>query len=125
MTNTTATNTAAGPILSATWYNRLKWFTLIFLPAFSALYFGLGAVWNFPAGEQVVGTCAVLAVFLGTVLGISGRNYTRAGADGSIDANIVGDNVVLGNLVLPDISAEELAAKKRITIQVNPNGPSQ
>ena len=118
---------STGLILSTKWYERLKWFVLVFLPAFSALYFGLSAVWdNLPAAEQVVGTSAILATFLGLVLGLSNQNFKKQGSDGSINAQIQGDQVVLSRISLPNIAPEELAARKSITIQVNPtNGLSQ
>jgi len=114
-------SSSSRPVLSPAWYNRLKWFTLIFLPAFSALYFGLGSIWALPATEQVVGTCAVLATFLGALIGISNRNFQKEGADGSINARIEGNTVLLSDLRLPSIAPEELAAKKSVTIQVNPD----
>lgn len=114
---------ATGFVLSPKVYELAKWFVLIFLPAFSALYFGLSAIWNLPATEQVVGTCAVVALFLGSILGISNRNFQRQGADGQINAVVEGDEVVLSRLALPHITPEQLAAKKSITIQVNPTGP--
>lgn len=58
-------------------YDKLKWTVLIGLPAISALYFGLSQIWGLPYAEQVVGTIAVIAVFGGTVLGISSHNYNK------------------------------------------------
>lgn len=118
---------SAGPVLSAAWYEFLKWFTLIFLPAFSALYFGLAAIWvELPAAEQVVGTSAILATFLGLILGRSSQNFNKQGADGAIYAQVDGDQVILSRLALPNITPEELATKSSITIRVNPNtGASQ
>ena len=113
-----------GPVLSPGMYEKLKWFTLIFLPAISGLYFTLGAIWHLPYIEQIVGTIAVLGTFLGLLLGLSSRNFKTQGADGSINASIQGDQVILSRIALPNIAPEELAAKKSITIQVNPTGPS-
>ena len=74
------------PMLSAKLYNRMKWATLILLPAIIAAYFALSGVLGLPAAEQVVGTIAVLCTFLGTVLGFSNRQYYNSGAafDGSV-----------------------------------------
>lgn len=118
---------STGLILSAKWYERFKWFVLIFLPAFSALYFGLSAIWpSLPYPTEVVGTAALLATFLGLLLGLSSQNFNKQGADGSINALIRGDQVVLSRITLPNIAPEELAMKKSITIQVNPkSGLSQ
>lgn len=57
-------------------YNFLKWFTLLFLPAFSAAYFSLSDIWGLPNAEKVVGTCAILATFIGALLGLSTKNFT-------------------------------------------------
>ena len=112
---------ANGLVLSSAWYNRLKWFTLIFLPAFGSFYYGLSLVWEaLPLANQVVGTAALLATFLGVVLGISDRNFQKQGADGSLDARVDGDQVILSRLALPNITPEELASKKSVTIQINP-----
>ena len=113
-----------GPVLSPGSYEKLKWFTLIFLPAFSGLYFGFGAIWQLPYIEEVVGSIAVLGTFLGLLLGLSSRNFKTQGADGSINATIQGDQVVLSKIALPNIAPEELAKKKSITIQVNPSSKS-
>lgn len=115
-----------GPMLSSQWYEVFKWVALVFLPAFGTAYFGLGNIWEFPEVEKVVGSVVVLETFLGLLLGVSSRNYNRSGADGSINASIEGGEVVISRLSLPDISADELAHKKSITIQVNPsNNASQ
>lgn len=111
--------TTAGPVLSSAWYNRLKWFTLIFLPALSSLYFGISQILHLPYATEVVGVAALLATFLGVILGISGNNYTKSGADGNINARIEGNEVILSSLSLPNIAPEELVAKKRLILQVN------
>lgn len=121
------TNVAStGLVLTTQWYAGIKWLTLIFLPAFSGLYFGLSAIWpGLPAAEQVVGTCAIAATFLGLLIGRSDQNFKKNGADGSINAQLQGDQVLLSRLMLPNITPEDLAAKKSITIQVNPKAASQ
>lgn len=64
-------------ILSNKQYNVLKWVALILLPAMGALYFGLAGIWNFPYGEQIVGTITVIDTFLGAILGISTVQYNK------------------------------------------------
>ena len=66
-----------GVILDPKTYDPLKKLALVGLPAFSALYFGLGQIWGFPAIEQVVGSVAVIDTFLGSLLGISSSNYKK------------------------------------------------
>lgn len=58
-------------------YDTLKWFAMIFIPAVSALYFGLSQLWGFPYGEEIVGTLALVDTFLGALLGISSNTYWK------------------------------------------------
>ena len=64
-------------ILSDNMYNVLKWVVQIVLPAIGTLYFTLAQIWHLPAGEQVVGTCSALALFLGALIGISSTQYYK------------------------------------------------
>jgi len=64
-------------ILTDKTYDVLKWVALILLPAMGALYFGLAGIWNFPYGEQIVGTITVIDTFLGAILGISTVQYNK------------------------------------------------
>lgn len=59
-------------------YDILKWITLILLPALGTLYFSLAGIWNFPYGEQVIGTLTAVDTFLGVVLHISNTKYKEA-----------------------------------------------
>lgn len=61
-------------------YDILKWIAMIFIPAVSALYFGLSQIWGFPYGEEIVGTLAVIDTFLGALLGISSSKYWKENA---------------------------------------------
>ena len=60
-------------------YDVLKWITMIVLPAIGACYFGLAKIWGFPYGEEIVGTIAVICTFLGTLIGISTKQYNKDG----------------------------------------------
>lgn len=55
------------------------------LPALGSLYFGLSQIWNFPYGEEVVGTISLIATFLAVCLGISTYNYNKGIEDGNKD----------------------------------------
>lgn len=59
-------------------YDLLKKFTTLVLPAIGALYFGLAAIWDLPAAEQVVGTCAVVATFLGVIIKLGDDSYNAS-----------------------------------------------
>lgn len=56
-------------------YDKLKWVAQILLPALGALYFALAGIWDFPYGEEIVGTITAVDAFLGVVLGISSKQY--------------------------------------------------
>lgn len=66
------------PMFSDKTYDRVKALVTLGLPAFGALYFALAGYWDWPSGEQVVGTCAVLATFFGVLLNIAGRSYEKS-----------------------------------------------
>lgn len=62
-------------------YDTLKWIAMHLLPALGTLYFALAGIWNFPCGEQVVGTITAVDTFLGVILGISTTQYNRTSDD--------------------------------------------
>lgn len=76
-----------GFVLGETLYLRLKFVVQVLLPALATLYFTLGPAWNLPHVEQVIGTIAAIATFLGVTLGISTRSYNASDAkyDGNLD----------------------------------------
>lgn len=63
--------------LSNETYDLLRWIADMVLPALGTLYFALAGIWNFPYGEQIVGTITAIVAFLDVVLGISKRNYLK------------------------------------------------
>lgn len=63
--------------LSNALYDALKWIALYLLPALGTLYFALAGIWNFPYGEEVVGTLTAIDTFLGVILGISSSQYKK------------------------------------------------
>ena len=60
-------------------YDILKFIAQVVLPALGTLYFALAGIWNWPLGEQVVGTITAIDTFLGVLLGISTNKYNKAG----------------------------------------------
>lgn len=58
-------------------YDVLKWIAQYLLPALGTLYFALSTIWEFPYGEQVVGTITAIDAFLGAILGISSATYYK------------------------------------------------
>lgn len=71
-------------------YDRLKWVSLVLLPALASLYFGVGQIWHAPHVEEVVGTITLLDTFLGLLLGTSSKKY-QALTD---SPTVIGDLVV-------------------------------
>lgn len=61
--------------LSNEMYDLIRYIADMILPAVGTLYFALSGIWNFPYGEQIVGTITAVVAFLDVVLGISKKNY--------------------------------------------------
>ena len=58
-------------------YDVLKYIAQIVLPALGALYFALAKLWNFPYGEEIVGTLAAVDTFMGALLKLSSNEYYK------------------------------------------------
>lgn len=58
-------------------YDALKWVAMYLLPALGTLYFALAGIWEWPYGEQIVGTITAIDTFLGVLLGISSAQYNK------------------------------------------------
>lgn len=63
-------------------YDTIKWIAQYLLPAIGTLYFGLAGIWDFPYGEEVVGTITAIDTFLGVLLGIASTNYYKVKKEG-------------------------------------------
>ena len=75
-------------------YARAKHLVQVVLPALGTLYFTLAQIWGLPAAEQIVGTIAAVALFLGLTLQISGMRHTEAMGGQVTRAPYVGDLVI-------------------------------
>lgn len=58
-------------------YDRLKWFSLVFIPAFEVLVLTLGKIWALPYYSEIGATVAALGVFLAALLGVSSKAYYK------------------------------------------------
>lgn len=58
-------------------FDIIRFLCEVLVPAIGALYFGLSKIWGFPYGHEVVGTCSVVAVFLGAIIGINRASYNE------------------------------------------------
>jgi hypothetical protein len=101
-------------------YARIKWFLTIVLPAFTALYIGLGQFWELPNPEAVVGTVSLVGTFLGVCLGISSKQYNQLPppTDGTILYEELEEGLDLTFETEADM--DELVHKDTITFQVVP-----
>lgn len=108
-------------------YDLIRRIVELILPGAGALYFGASGIWGeavFPNPDKVVGTIAILVVFLGLVLSVSRKNYTppeTATPVGSFVINTTDINRPPYRLEA-DLSLEELESKKTITFDVKNSG---
>ena len=56
-------------------YDILKQIVSIWLPALATLVLAVCNIWGLPYGEAIAGTITALATCIGTIIGISSRNY--------------------------------------------------
>lgn len=79
------TESNSNALLSNGFYNKLKFTVTILLPAVGTLYGAIALIWNLQYSGQVIGTTSALALFLGTLIGISSSSYNSS--SGSHGAN--------------------------------------
>ena len=65
-------------------YDVLKWVALVALPATSALYLTLAALWHLSHPTEVAGTIAAIDTFLGVLLGVSSNKYQGTKPSGAL-----------------------------------------
>lgn len=112
--------TQVTPLFSNRFYDILKYVALVLLPAFSALYFGLGQIWGLPKVEEIVGTVAVLDTFLGLLVRKSNQTYKNSDSRFAGQINVVEDEgTKLYSLNVDGDPAEVLEKNKEVTFKVN------
>ena len=52
-------------------YDVLKWICLIALPALSVFYAMIAKIWNLPYGAEIPATINAVALFIGSLIGVS------------------------------------------------------
>lgn len=52
-------------------YVAMKWAALIALPAVGVFYQALAGVWSLPLAEEVSQTCNIVALLVGSLIGVS------------------------------------------------------
>lgn len=101
-------------------YQVIKKAVQIYIPALSAFYFGLSQIWGLMYGIQVTGTMALVATFLGLLLGISTKTYEKQGP--VIDGEFMlapdpgGDTA---NLHVKNADLEALETKEYVVFKVH------
>lgn len=95
-------------------YDALSNTVKLILPAVGTLYFTIASVWGLPYGEQVVGSFAALATFLGVVLTIAKRNW---GMDGSLVVDQTNPETDTYSLEV-NTPLEDIAESKSLTLKV-------
>ena len=63
--------------LSNSWYDWMKYLTIIVLPAIGSLYTGLSKIWDLPYAAEIPATIMVICTFLGAILCISTAQYNQ------------------------------------------------
>lgn len=58
-------------------YNVLKWLCLIFAPALITLLTTIFTLYGIPNVEIVTGTIAAIATFIGALIGVSSKAYSK------------------------------------------------
>lgn len=58
-------------------YDRMKWFALVFIPAFEVLILTLGKIWGIPYYSEIGASVAAVGVFLAAILGVSSKSYYK------------------------------------------------
>ena len=69
-------------ILPDKWYNFLKWFSIIALPAVAVLVGVLGKTWGWADVDKIVITINAVGVFIGALIGVSCAQYNKANGNG-------------------------------------------
>lgn len=77
--------------LSGAVYDKLRVIVQIWIPALAVFYSALAGFWGFGYVTEVVGTLSAIAVLVGTLLGISRKNYNTEVAAIEASANAVLD----------------------------------
>jgi multisubunit Na+/H+ antiporter MnhF subunit len=72
-------------ILTGRLYDVLKWVALVALDAVGVAYEGLSTVWSLPYGDEVLKTCVILSVLIGSLVGVSAARYHQQMAAGGTD----------------------------------------
>ena len=114
--------------LSNKQFDFLKYIARYLLPASGTLYFALAGIWNFPYGEQVVGTITALVTFLNVALGISTSTYDKESISGTLVTTKEAEDARTVQVVFDVDDPKELdhlLNQREITLKVDAKDASQ
>lgn len=104
-------------------YSILKALAQIWLPALGSLYAALGAIWGFPAVQQVLATIVAVDTFLGVVLHISSTSYNNSDAPYGGTINVTTDASGKKTYSL-DVNSDPSEIDKMDNVNFKVNAPS-
>jgi len=58
-------------------YDVLKWVVVILLPACGVFYVAMAGTWGLPYADQISKTTQAVALFLGSLIGVSQIQYNK------------------------------------------------
>ena len=72
-------------------YNVLKYLALIVFNAIGVFYKALAEIWKLQYGDEIALTCSALALFVGTLIGISSYKFNslEVATDTSLDDDLL------------------------------------
>ena len=97
-------------------YDKLKFITIIVLPALSTLYFMISSIWGLPYKSEVIGTIGAITLFFGSVLKISSANYN---GDGKLQIDVPEDEEEPIKYIFDVEDPEALENNKFVTFKVD------
>lgn len=103
-----------GVALSNASYDLLRRFVEIILPGVGSLYFGVAQIWGLPNADKVVGTVAVLTIFMALVLRASRSSFNAQ--EPQYDGEVIQDEDGVYR-IQPSVEAEELISKKQLVFK--------
>lgn len=103
-------------------YDKLKYISLVVLPALGALYFGMSQIWGLPYAEKILGSIAVLDTFIGVMLKKSTDKYYETAANFDGEVTVLpedGGNKVVVGFDAPPEDIVDTPGKHSIELKIN------
>ncbi len=121
MTNTTPLPPPAPKqLISDRLYDGLKTGVQLAIPASATFYFTMASIWGLPAANEVVGSLAALATFLGVFLKVSNKSYEASDAEYGGVINVTTDGEGNKQAVL-EVTGDpyDIEDQKSVTFKIN------